>query len=113
MKELDEAQDTHVVNMPQLWLQEININIEDMKHIMYTNQAGKFPVVSSLGNRYIMVLYKVDVNLILVEPMKNRTSRKMCKAYERLMQWLHQSGIKIKKCILDNEVSEDLLKAIQ
>eukprot|EP00957_Ditylum_brightwellii_P105581 8049606-Ditylum_brightwellii.AAC.1 len=40
---------------------------------IYTNQTGKFPVVSSKGNRYVMVIYAYDANCILVEPMKNRT----------------------------------------
>ena len=77
-KELDEVQDTHVVHMPQLWLQEICINIEDMKHLMYTDQTGKFPVVSSQGHRYIMVQCKTYGTFILVEPMKNRTLGEMC-----------------------------------
>ena len=74
-----------------------------MKHVMYTDQTRQFPVVSSQGNKYIMVLCKTDGNLILVKPMKNRTSGKICKAYEKLMQQLNQCGIKINKYILDNK----------
>ena len=33
-KELEEEQEPHMVHLPQTWLQEISINIEDMKHIM-------------------------------------------------------------------------------
>eukprot|EP00957_Ditylum_brightwellii_P118907 9068931-Ditylum_brightwellii.AAC.1 len=42
---------------------------------IYIDQTGKFPVVSSKSNRYIMVIYVYDANCILVEPMKNRTER--------------------------------------
>ena len=70
---------------PQPRVQEAQVKIEDIKHIMYTNQAGQFLVMSSQGNRFIMVLCKTDGNLIMVEPMKNRTSGKMCKAYNTLI----------------------------
>eukprot|EP00957_Ditylum_brightwellii_P075240 5717677-Ditylum_brightwellii.AAC.1 len=42
---------------------------------IYTDQTEKFLVISSKGNRYIMVIYAYDANCILVEPMKNRTER--------------------------------------
>ena len=73
-EKLVEAQNTHVVYMPQLWLQEMSINIEVMKNIMYINQKGKFSVLLSQGNGYIMVLCKADGNLILVELMKDKKS---------------------------------------
>ena len=80
---------------------------------MYTSQTEQFPVMSSQENRYIMVLCKTDRNLILVKPRKNRTSSKMCKAYNTFMNWLKQSGITVKKHILDNEASEEFLQTIK
>ena len=79
---------------------------------MYTNQTGKFPVVSSQGNWYLMVLCKTDGNLILIKPMKNRISGETCQAYEKLMNSLHSCGIKVKKHIFDNEALEEYLQAI-
>ena len=75
---------------------------------MYTNQTRQVPVVSSQRNRYIMMLCETDGNLILVEPMKNRTSGEMYKAYEKLMQKMSQSVIKIKKNSHDNEASDGI-----
>ena len=72
----------HVFFSPQNRMREINVHIKDMKHIMYTDQTGQFPIVSSQRNRYIMVLCKTDENLILVELIRNRTSGEMYKAYE-------------------------------
>ena len=89
-KATEEKQETHLVIKPQSQLREISIYIEDMKHIMYTDQKGQFPGMSSQGNRYIMVLCKTDGSLILVKPMKNRTLGEMCKAYKKLMQQLDQ-----------------------
>jgi hypothetical protein len=37
---------------------------------IYTDQTGRFPVISSKGNTYIMVLYEYDGNVILAEPIK-------------------------------------------
>ena len=45
--------------------------------------------------------------------MKNRTSGEMCKAYEQLMHRKNQSGITIKKHILDNEASDEFLQTIR
>jgi hypothetical protein len=41
---------------------------------IYTDQTERFPVVSSKGNKYIMVLYEYDGNAIIAEPIKNRTT---------------------------------------
>jgi hypothetical protein len=38
---------------------------------IYTDQTGRFPVISSKGNVYIMVLYEYDGNSIMAEPIKN------------------------------------------
>jgi hypothetical protein len=32
---------------------------------IYTDQTGRFPVISSKGNAYIMVLYEYDGNAIM------------------------------------------------
>jgi hypothetical protein len=41
---------------------------------IYTDQTGRFPVIFSKGNTYIMVLYEYYGNAILAEPIKNRTA---------------------------------------
>jgi hypothetical protein len=41
---------------------------------IYTDQTGRFPVVLSKGNKYIMILYDYDSNAILAQPIKDRTS---------------------------------------
>eukprot|EP00957_Ditylum_brightwellii_P032387 2454110-Ditylum_brightwellii.AAC.1 len=38
--------------------------IADLHGVIYTNQMGQFPRVSSRGNRYIMVVYCYDANCI-------------------------------------------------
>jgi hypothetical protein len=40
---------------------------------IYTDQTGRFRVVSSKGNKYIMILYDYDSNAILAQPIKYKT----------------------------------------
>jgi hypothetical protein len=51
-----------------------------------TDQTGRFPVVSSKGNTYIMVLYEYDGNAFMVEPIKNRTSVEILRAFQVMEQ---------------------------
>jgi hypothetical protein len=36
---------------------------------IYTDQTGRFPVVSTKGNKHIMSLYEYDDNAIMSEPL--------------------------------------------
>jgi hypothetical protein len=49
---------------------------------IYTDQTGRFTVVSSKGNKYIMILYDYDSNAILAEPIKDRTSPELLNAFQ-------------------------------
>jgi hypothetical protein len=41
---------------------------------IYTDQTGRFPVITIKGNTYIMVMYEYADNEIMVKPIKSRTS---------------------------------------
>ena len=56
---------------------DIVISMYDTNDTLFTNQTGKFPHISSRGNRYQMILYHVDSNTIWVEPTKNKTEGEM------------------------------------
>jgi hypothetical protein len=49
---------------------------------IYTDQTGRPPVVSSKGNKYIMILYDYDINAILAQPIKDRTAPELLKAFK-------------------------------
>jgi hypothetical protein len=76
---------------------------------IYTDQTGIFPVVSSKGNKYIMILYDYDSNAILSQPIKDRTAPELLKAFQIREQELVARGLKPKLMKLDNEASK-LLK---
>jgi hypothetical protein len=75
---------------------------------MFSNQIGQFPTQSLDGNKYIMVMVKINSITILVEPMKNRKDAKMIRAYNTLLLQLKWAGIVPKKHVLDNKVSENM-----
>jgi hypothetical protein len=76
---------------------------------IYTDQTGRFPVVSSKGNKYIMILYDYDSNTILAQPIKDRTAPELLKAFQVMEQELVARCLKPKLMKLDNEASK-LLK---
>jgi hypothetical protein len=69
-------------------------------------------VVSSKGNKYIMILYDYDSNAILGQPIKDRTAPELLKAFQVMEQELVARGLKAKLMKLDNEASK-LLKTYQ
>jgi hypothetical protein len=76
---------------------------------IYTDQTGRFPVVSSKGNKYFMILYDYDSNAILAQPIKDRTAPELLKAFQIMEHELVARGLKPKLMKLDNEASK-LLK---
>jgi hypothetical protein len=68
-----------------------------------TDKAGRFPVVSSKGNKYIMILYDHDSNAILAQSIKDRTAPELLKAFKVMEQELVARGLKPKLMKLDNE----------
>jgi hypothetical protein len=76
---------------------------------IYTDQTGRFHVVSSKGNKYIIILYDYDSNAILAQPIKDRTSPELLKAFQFMEQELVARALKPKLIKLDNEASK-LLK---
>lgn len=92
---------------------EVCIKVYDYRETMYTDQTGRFPVYSSSGNRYIMVMCEVDSNAILVAPMKNIGDQEMHIAYRELLQRLNEFRVNPTKHILDNEASTEVTRVIK
>jgi hypothetical protein len=92
----------HVPALPKM--KDIFIKVHNATKTMNSNQTGHFPVTSSKGNKYIMVLVEVDGNFIDAEPMKDKSEGAMIKAYTTLWLRLTSSGtVKPTTHILDNE----------
>lgn len=79
------------------------------RQLVYTDQTGPFPSISTQGNKLLLVLYEYDSNTILVEPLVSRNASEIKRAYEKLHKFLCQRGFRPKFQRLDNEASS-LLK---
>ena len=83
-----------------------------MKDRIYSNQMGKFPVWSSRGHQYIMVLINMDSSYISMEPMKTRHAFQLVKTYQIMINRLKACGINPKRHVLDNECFAKFKEAI-
>jgi hypothetical protein len=57
---------------PPRKMHDIYMKTFNAEEAMYTDQTGRFPANSSSGNKYIMVLVKIDSNFIDAEPIKTK-----------------------------------------
>jgi hypothetical protein len=80
-------------------------------HKSYSDQTGKFPIQSSRGYNYVMILYDYDSNLILSNPLKTKQASELTKAWTALHTRLQSNGYGPKLHILDNKCSDELKKA--
>ncbi len=71
--------------IPYIKKHDILILVYNAKATMYSDQTGKFPAVSSKGNKYVMVLHDVDSNSSWAEPMKNQTGGELILARNRAL----------------------------
>ena len=60
-----------------------------------------------------MVMLEIDINAILVEPVKNHKYEDLTRTYRSIMLRLRRQGMIPRKHILDNELSEALKTVIQ
>jgi hypothetical protein len=72
---------------------------------VHTDQNGKFPVTSSTGNNYLLIVYDYDSNGILAKPMPRRTGLCILHAYKTIHTRLTTAGLHPKLQRLDNEAS--------
>ncbi len=85
----------------------------DIGETVFSDQTGRFPMQSQQGNKYIMVMVKIDSNAILVKPINSRNNHELARAYRVLMTRLQHAGIVPKKHILNNKVSEAMKTIIK
>jgi hypothetical protein len=70
---------------------------------IHTDQTGRFPITSSKGNKYIMILYDYDSNAIIAAALRSRSEHDLVTAYRSLHQYLVDRGLKPQLQRLDNE----------
>jgi hypothetical protein len=75
---------------------------------LYTDLTGRFPVRSSKGNWYVMIVYSYDCNCIKHVAMKSRSATEWVRAFGEVFQELTSRGFKPKLQKMDNEASAAL-----
>jgi hypothetical protein len=73
----------------------------------YLDQTGKFPVQSSRGYNYVMILYNYDSNAILSKPLKTRQASEITAAWTHQHTHLPSNGYAPVLHLLDNKCSEE------
>ena len=52
-------------------VRDVYTKVYDVRNTVFMDQTGQFPTRSQKGNKYIMVMVKIDSNTILVEPINS------------------------------------------
>ena len=79
------------------------IDVEEETGRVATDQTGRFPIRSSRGHQYLMVVHIRDPNIILAIPLKNRSQVSLMAAYADLYDNIKNKGFDPKLHICDNE----------
>lgn len=79
---------------------------------MSTDQMGRFPILSNIGNQYIMIMNDYDSNIILAESMKIKSTAEIITKYTILYDRLCHAGIKPLYQNIDNEAPAAFKKCI-
>jgi Reverse transcriptase (RNA-dependent DNA polymerase) len=75
---------------------------------VYSDQTGRFPTTSSMGNTQIFVLYDYDSNSIHAQPMQTKSAQDILFAYTTVANTLIKAGLRPKLQKMDNECSSIL-----
>ena len=76
------------VSAPMKKHNDIFVKVENLRETICTDQTGAFPVRSRKGNRYILIMCDIDSNAIISEPMRNKTTGEMIRAYQAALTQL-------------------------
>ena len=71
----------------------IYVQIDQVRYTIYAYQTGKFPITSSRGHKYVMILCAIDGNVVLADPMKNKSEGEIVETYQNLIKRLNDAGI--------------------
>jgi hypothetical protein len=82
--------------------------IHDITGLVFSDQAGRFPITSNRGHAYLVNFYIYDANFIASVPIKNRTKQELLRAYQITYEYLSSCGFKPRLHKMDNETSKNV-----
>ena len=81
--------------------------------VIYSDQTGRFPVMSHEGMQYLFVAFVYNENVILIRPLRNREDSSMIECFKDVYSYLETRGCKPKLHVLDNECLRAIKKQIK
>jgi len=100
-------------NIPHKKKSDILIMEHEVKSLMYADQTGLFQAVSSLGNKYVMILHHVHSNSSWAEAIRDQSGGELILARARALARMQRRGLIPKHQILDNQASAEYKAAIE
>lgn len=82
------------------------IKIIELSRKLCIDQTGRFLVTSSKGNKYVIVIYDHDSNVILARAIKTKSALEQLEKIKEIHSYLNQRNIIPKIHIIDNECPE-------
>jgi hypothetical protein len=79
--------------LPHQKKNDILITEHKVKSLMYVDQTELFPAVSSLNNKYVMILHHVDSNSSWLEEMQNQSGGRLILACARALARMQCRGL--------------------
>ena len=70
-----DTKNSSIINKKQVRECECSIKLIDLSHKIFSGQNGRFPVMSSKGNKHIMVAHDHGFNAIIARALKTKSSR--------------------------------------
>ena len=84
-----------------------------MKNLIAMDFAGRYPVTSKRGHKYIFIMYDYDSNYTFAVPVKSRKTSEYLRAFQECYDELKHRGFTAQLLRLDNEISKDLIACIR
>ena len=79
----------------------------------YTYLTGQFPYRSSRGNKYLLVGYHYDTDVVISQPLKDRIAPSITKTWTVIQKIFEQAKVASSTYIMDIEISQELIQALE
>ena len=92
-------------------IEKIFVVVEPVSKL-YTDDMGRFPILSRSGHRYIILPLHCKSNAILIEPFQSHHDCHRIAAYIRIMTRLRERGHAVHLQVLDKKTSKEYHQVI-
>ena len=115
-KHLNRQDIRYTTKPPRSRIHKVEFNTiaaSDLKNMIGSDLAGRYPLTSTRGNKYILIMYDHDANYTYATPIKSREAAEIKRGFKEAYMHLVKNGFNAKIVRLDNEISKILIKYIE